>query len=111
MLHYLINMVDSKVTCAICLEDIDGSSKKLYCNHEFHSSCISQWLSKNSSCPNCRKTVQNNTDTVDIVFGSLFRSVGTRQPPTDICNYCGNFITDRQSHMYQCQAGPFINFE
>jgi|APSaa5957512493_1039668.scaffolds.fasta_scaffold134913_1 hypothetical protein len=39
--------------CGICLEELDNFSA-LPCGHCFHSKCISQWISKNMSCPECR---------------------------------------------------------
>jgi len=42
--------------CAVCLcnyED-DDVLIQLPCEHLFHESCISRWLSQDSSCPQCR---------------------------------------------------------
>ena len=46
--------------CAICLEDFrKGKYKRNMpkCSHEFHKTCIDQWLYKDNklSCPVCRK--------------------------------------------------------
>lgn len=43
--------------CSICLEQFsEGDTvKKLKCKHIFHPECIQQWLSKEASCPLCRK--------------------------------------------------------
>uniref|UniRef100_T1J999 RING-type domain-containing protein n=1 Tax=Strigamia maritima TaxID=126957 RepID=T1J999_STRMM len=40
--------------CAICLEELGLLVKKLPCKHTFHWKCISQWKSRNNSCPVCR---------------------------------------------------------
>ena len=42
-----------KDECAICLEELQSFSA-LPCGHCFHSKCISDWISKNMSCPECR---------------------------------------------------------
>ena len=39
--------------CGICLEELQSFSA-LPCGHCFHSKCISDWISKNMSCPECR---------------------------------------------------------
>ena len=43
-------------TCAICMEDIKVRTRicMTKCGHCFHSKCISDWISKNMSCPECR---------------------------------------------------------
>lgn len=46
--------MDSNI-CVICLEQMDNSTFTLKsCKHTFHSHCIHQWLSTNSTCPICR---------------------------------------------------------
>ena len=42
-----------KDECVICLEELQSFSA-LPCGHCFHSKCISDWISKNMSCPECR---------------------------------------------------------
>ncbi|KAI5188811.1 hypothetical protein NEMIN01_0179 [Nematocida minor] len=44
--------------CSICLLNIEEKEviRKLLCKHIFHSSCVSEWLTKYSNeCPMCRK--------------------------------------------------------
>eukprot|EP00808_Paulinella_micropora_P014530 g75795.t1 len=44
--------------CPICLDDYGDDQDKLetlWCRHRFHTSCISTWLEKKSSCPVCRR--------------------------------------------------------
>ena len=42
--------------CTICIESFkqDDIVCKLSCEHLFHKECISKWLKKSNSCPNCR---------------------------------------------------------
>ena len=35
-------------------KDEDNNCVKLDCNHKFHSHCITEWLHKELTCPNCR---------------------------------------------------------
>ena len=44
-------------SCAICLSDMDSEKKTLRCGHQFHESCILEWLSRSSTCPHCRRNV------------------------------------------------------
>ncbi|KAA8496531.1 E3 ubiquitin-protein ligase RLIM [Porphyridium purpureum] len=49
--------VNSEVeTCSVCLELIEvGNMKRvLRCGHEYHSACISRWLSRKPVCPLCQ---------------------------------------------------------
>lgn len=44
--------------CIICREDMhDRASKKLLCNHIFHTSCLREWLQRQQTCPVCRTSV------------------------------------------------------
>ena len=38
--------------------DVNETSR-LTCGHVFHSTCISNWLNKHETCPNCRTCVQS----------------------------------------------------
>lgn len=55
--HKVID-ADSDITCAICLEQIEGQLGKTIqrtkCNHFFHKACLQTWLDKSSNCPCCR---------------------------------------------------------
>ncbi|EHB18096.1 E3 ubiquitin-protein ligase RLIM [Heterocephalus glaber] len=50
---------DALKTCSICIRDYteDNKLRKLPCSHEYHPHCIDRWLSENSTCPICRRTV------------------------------------------------------
>ena len=51
------------VTCAICQEDINFCAEEisvLNCGHLYHNGCLQQWLSTNSTCPECRSAVTRN---------------------------------------------------
>lgn len=42
--------------CPICQEETYlNIIRKLKCNHQFHIYCIEKWLSKETTCPICRK--------------------------------------------------------
>ncbi|KAI3456930.1 hypothetical protein Pfo_013593 [Paulownia fortunei] len=47
-------------SCAICLQDLkDRESTRLLpsCRHFFHLDCIDEWLTRQGTCPICRKDV------------------------------------------------------
>ncbi len=49
-------ITSDEFTCAVCLyEHVPKySCKALECGHQFHPSCIDNWLRENSTCPLCR---------------------------------------------------------
>lgn len=49
--------------CSICYEEItkDTGKAELSCSHSFHLKCLSQWFTKNESCPCCRHAA-NDTE-------------------------------------------------
>ena len=47
---------DNSLTCSVCMEDFFSPHSLDVCGHVFCQSCISVWLSENSSsCPLCRR--------------------------------------------------------
>jgi hypothetical protein len=47
--------------CPICFEEIKVlESKKTKCNHEFHSACLTRWLSSKNTCPMCRSVLESS---------------------------------------------------
>jgi len=45
--------------CIICLENIDKKTQvyKLKCKHNFHKTCLKNWLKQKLECPVCRKEI------------------------------------------------------
>lgn len=41
-------------TCAICLDQVKLSDRKLACKHRFHTKCIIRWFETSVECPVCR---------------------------------------------------------
>jgi|UniRef100_A0A6C0AM39 hypothetical protein len=59
-------LLKNNFDCSICQEDNDNDNdnnihiiRKLNCNHQFHIYCIEKWLSKETTCPICRKNLSN----------------------------------------------------
>lgn len=42
--------------CAVCMENFSkgDSTKKMPCNHVFHTLCLDGWLAEQKTCPTCR---------------------------------------------------------
>ncbi|XP_043255770.1 E3 ubiquitin-protein ligase synoviolin A isoform X1 [Colletes gigas] len=53
--------------CIICREEMVAASKKLPCNHIFHTACLRSWFQRQQTCPTCRlnilRPVTNNQET------------------------------------------------
>ena len=47
---------DTETECPICLKrfEQDDEVMELPCSHQFHSDCLTAWLTKAASCPLCR---------------------------------------------------------
>lgn len=50
--------------CIICREEMITASKKLPCNHIFHTACLRSWFQRQQTCPTCRLNIlrTNNTN-------------------------------------------------
>ncbi|XP_057337900.1 E3 ubiquitin-protein ligase synoviolin B isoform X1 [Microplitis mediator] len=52
--------------CIICREEMIAASKKLPCNHIFHTVCLRSWFQRQQTCPTCRlnilRSASGNTD-------------------------------------------------
>jgi len=47
-------------TCAICLSTEVTQQRQMcrtHCGHDFHKSCLEQWLETNNTCPCCREAL------------------------------------------------------
>ena len=43
--------------CIICREEMVAASKKLPCNHIFHTACLRSWFQRQQTCPTCRLNI------------------------------------------------------
>ncbi len=61
---------ESHSECSICLESYRSGQEVsiLACSHEYHSSCIGEWMLKNRSCPMCRKDIHNQPQFVTLLI-------------------------------------------
>lgn len=53
-------LVDSD-KCAVCWEKLD-EARRLPCSHIFHHNCLRSWLEQDTSCPTCRKSLQDDKE-------------------------------------------------
>lgn len=47
--------------CIICREEMVTASKKLPCNHIFHTACLRSWFQRQQTCPTCRLNILRST--------------------------------------------------
>ncbi|CAF1013783.1 unnamed protein product [Adineta ricciae] len=61
---------ESTSECSICLDTYRSGQEVsiLSCSHEYHSSCIKEWMIKNRSCPMCRKDIHNQPQFVTLLI-------------------------------------------
>uniref|UniRef100_A0A0A9W5W1 RING-type E3 ubiquitin transferase n=1 Tax=Lygus hesperus TaxID=30085 RepID=A0A0A9W5W1_LYGHE len=90
--------------CIICREELTLASKKLPCNHIFHTACLRAWFQRQQTCPTCRfsilkvptivqlerlrtiRRVNASTQTEPILSGHRCHYTlleGTRNPPAE----------------------------
>lgn len=51
----IIKTTDQSFFCPICYDDNNSCYfRSLICNHDFHVTCIDEWLANNNTCPICR---------------------------------------------------------
>ncbi|XP_070161352.1 E3 ubiquitin-protein ligase trul-1-like isoform X2 [Polyergus mexicanus] len=50
------------ILCVICHDSLQQSEKIVFshCGHVFHFSCLSKWLQRSKTCPQCREKVTEN---------------------------------------------------
>ncbi|KAJ4781271.1 RING/U-box superfamily protein [Rhynchospora pubera] len=48
--------------CPICLEDYTKENPKVFlqCNHDYHLSCVLEWMERSEACPVCAKVMLFN---------------------------------------------------
>jgi hypothetical protein len=65
-----LSVGESASECSICLESYRSGQEVsiLACSHEYHSSCIGEWMMKNRSCPMCRKDIHNQPQFVTLLI-------------------------------------------
>lgn len=48
---------NADIVCIICREEMTTASKKLPCNHIFHTTCLRSWFQRQQTCPTCRLNI------------------------------------------------------
>lgn len=59
------------MTCPICLQQNEDTLVKLDCLHEYHDSCVAQWLQICKCCPMCRVPVKETSRYLSALFKVL----------------------------------------
>lgn len=66
--------------CIICREEMVTASKKLPCNHIFHTSCLRSWFQRQQTCPTCRLNILRTSPTPPPRQAAHGAAAGTVQP-------------------------------
>ena len=55
------NHVEQQLQCTICMIEFNMGQnvKRLICGHYFHDDCVTGWLQRHGTCPNCRRVLSN----------------------------------------------------
>ncbi|GMI54673.1 hypothetical protein ScalyP_jg4814 [Parmales sp. scaly parma] len=69
-------------SCSICLEPFEEEERctKMPCSHVFHGECLRSWLSRQNSCPVCRKEIKQK----EVVGGELNQNQNLHHHPFEI---------------------------
>ena len=61
--HISIQQVEDGTLCSVCLVGYtEGETVcQLSCSHLYHSHCITKWLSTKTTCPTCRRNLQEKS--------------------------------------------------
>lgn len=88
--------------CIICREEMHAgvASKKLPCNHIFHTSCLRSWFQRQQTCPTCRLNILRTPTATPQTPGPPPRP---REQPQNPPQPQGNFPWNRD------QQNPTIN--
>jgi len=95
---------DGVATCDICTLTLDTSETRLVtlpCVHQFHTSCIEEWLQsdlgrRNWNCPTCRHIVPNNLTTYMIRYEAELRNRFQEFLLSGFCHKCILWIMERK---------------
>lgn len=51
----------TRITCSICIDEINDACYDTKCGHKFHTTCLKIWLEKANKCPLCREKIPVDT--------------------------------------------------
>lgn len=101
-------------SCIICREELNWASKKLPCNHIFHTACLRAWFQRQQTCPTCRYSILRSPRTERTV--SRTRTVQhastqteTTQNGPNTPGYCR--ISTQDDHMPSTSLGSLSEEE
>ena len=57
--------LEDKCTICYCNFEIKDELYKTSCSHKFHTGCLSKWLDRNKTCPQCLSPVETESKTDD----------------------------------------------
>jgi len=62
--------------CSICFnENKKYRNLTCSCGHTFHKKCINKWLKAENTCPLCRKIINNNHQTTQLLDTHMYMHI------------------------------------
>jgi len=100
--------------CSICIEGMAGPKpvrKIRVCKHLFHSSCITDWIKVNESCPNCKASLKKE-DMIEKLRRTPRKKIGqdsnlTSNSQIRLMRSNQSLINSQNTHNFG-QGNPFI---
>lgn len=81
--------------CSICMCNINSDNIITECNHNYHKSCLDDWLVKNDGCPYCRKNLKPEREIRRNKIIDVFSDVGV-----SIVKLCIEIANRRHASIY-----------
>lgn len=72
-------------SCSVCLCEFEKDEDiiELPCKHVFHAGCVTSWLERHNSCPNCRSAIPVPEDNENNTTRTSGENVRTEQPDSE----------------------------
>ncbi|XP_037943570.1 E3 ubiquitin-protein ligase NRDP1-like [Teleopsis dalmanni] len=107
--HRFIGGVDEELICPICSGVLEDPIQIASCEHSFCRQCITQWITRQSTCPIDRSTIETtHIREVPRIFKTLLSRL--RLSCTNVAEGCTVILKleDLGAHRSQCEYNPNV---
>lgn len=91
--------ISKHLTCTIC-RDIFNEPNRVSCGHTFCYDCITEWIKSSPDCPICRKKIQRNQVSKDLVASNIINDLEVTCN-NEFCPWKGT-VGDLERHLGFC---------